>query len=118
MDLDDMSLKEILDQMLHEAYEEQEDKTQVFKVELFISKEFEEEALGLRKEYMKTNESPYIFDYDDLSHRISLYYIPAMRKLFYFRKIINEYPEREVKYQWYLVIQSKFWGRKNIPADR
>ena len=90
-------IKKELDLLLVSKYREQEDKTQVFKIELFICKEDSDAAKALKPIYMKTNESPYIFDYDEDTNKITVYYIPAMKVLFQMRQLLLEYPEKELQ---------------------
>lgn len=85
--------KKQLDSMLIKAYREQEDKTQVFKVELYICSDDEEAALKLKPLYMKTSESPYIFDYDSDTNKITVFYIPAMKIIYNIRKTLESQPE-------------------------
>ena len=88
-------IKQELDKLLVSTYREQDDKTQVLKIELYVCKEESQAAQSLKPLYMKTNESPYIFDYDDCANKITIYYIPAMKVLYKMRQLLLEYPEND-----------------------
>lgn len=89
-------LKQQLDTMLLDAYREMEDKTQVFKVEIYVCTDDEKSALSLRPYYMKTSESPYIYDYDYDTGKVTLWYIPAMKIIYNIRKTLEAQPEHDV----------------------
>lgn len=91
-----IELKKQLDSMLQEAYRDQEDKTQVFKIELYICSDDVDAALALKPLYMKTSESPYIFDFDYDSNKISIFYIPAMKIIYNIRKTLESQPENDI----------------------
>lgn len=94
--VDTEDLKILLDQMLKDTYRSQEDRSQVFKVELYVTSDEEDAALALKPLYMKTTESPYIFDYDEQMNKITLWYIPAMKIIYNIRKTLEEQPENNL----------------------